>query len=212
MASFDLTAAQEESRQHVAQLEKELDVARSELADALQAMDANEQGARAKMDEVTRRLEHLSAEKDELSAALTQAQSDVAGLRAQLEDSSRGSAQIELLETQLHEAQREIEGLGELVQSERDALKVSNEAVGKVESARDAAMRENKTLRALARGAEGEVEALKGENTRELLRFASLTSSLTLIVSAGLDKVAAALEQDNLTLDARTFLAPLNTK
>lgn len=130
-------------------------------------MDANEQGWRVEMDEVTRRLEHLNAEKNELFAALSQAQDDVAGLKAKLEDSSRGSAQVELLETQLHEAQREIEGLGELVQSERDALKVQKEAVGKVESAKDAAMRENKTLRALARGAEGEVEALKGENARK---------------------------------------------
>lgn len=173
-ASADLTAAREDSCHRTAQLEEELNSARSQLADTLQAMDANEQGARAEMDEVTHRLEHLTAEKNSLSVALSQAQDDVAGLKVQLEDSSRGSAQVVLLETQLHEAQREIEGLGELVQSERDALKVQKEAVGKVESARDAAMRENKTLRQLARGAEAEVEGLKNENARELIRASPL--------------------------------------
>lgn len=167
--SAELVAAHNESRERITQLEEDLDATRSELADAMQAMEASEQAARMEIDDATQRLEQLSAEKAEVTSALSQAQEDLAAAQVGAEDSSRSQAKLELLETQLHDAQREIEGLGELVQVEREAVRSQKEVVGKVESARDAAMRENKTLRALVRSTEAEGEALKGENARESL-------------------------------------------
>lgn len=193
--SAELATAQHEAQARIAQLEQD-------LSEALQAMDTSEQASRVELDDATRRLEQVSAEKAELSAALRKAQAEAAAFDARLQDSSRETAQLEMLESQLHSAQREIEGLGELVSAEQEALKSQKEAVFKAESARDAAMRENKTLRALARSGEAEVEALKGENSRESIDALVIVSTLTL-AHPGLDKVAAALELDNIALDTR---------
>ncbi|KAM0789726.1 hypothetical protein ACM66B_006583 [Microbotryomycetes sp. NB124-2] len=176
----------------IASLENDLKIARTDLTEVLDALDAQERAARAELDDLARETEALSVDKERLSIELDRAQKEVADMENRLESLALQAKETDLVEEQLRDAQVEIHNLTRQLEQERqetdkardqidEAVRVERDALVKVQAALDAAMRENKTLRSLARTAESDVEALKAEITR-------------------LDQIAGLLEQDKRDL------------
>lgn len=178
-------------KEEIVGLKAQLDEALADLTAMRREFDAfvdkaggNDEQLQAVMHEHALIARQLEDEKADLSSQLQTAQHE---LQAVQDKTQQDLTRLQSFEDQLHGAQREIEGLNELVQSERETLSTTKatleaeleserQGVEKAKAALEAAMRENKTLRSLARGAEANLEAYKSEKNRELWPDLALTS------------------------------------
>lgn len=162
----------------------ELDSTVADLAAAREQLDAFAENA-GQADEQLRNalvqrslaIQQFENDKNELEAQLHDAR---IALQEVQDKSQQDSSRVHRLEIEVQDVRQEIERLNEVVRSERETLDATKatmegelegerQGVEKAKAALEAAMRENKTLRSLARGAEADIEAYKNEISRELL-------------------------------------------
>ncbi|KAK4056432.1 hypothetical protein OIO90_002575 [Microbotryomycetes sp. JL221] len=180
------------AQQTIETLQSDLSQARTDLHEVLEALDVQEQAARAELDDLTQTLKAVVSEKDRLSIELREAQVLVQQMDDKVQQFASTNEVVDSLQRTLEQTRHEMNNLVVQLDQERnkveraqketqELVEVEREAVARVQAALDAAMRENKTLRSLARTAESDVEVLKSEMSK-------------------LDQVAALLEQDKREL------------